>query len=134
MPKLNAELKADGTEQKSLFFKFGGHRVRMEINKNSQLWGWFWKRLSRHTMMLRIKGWMVFLQMSMGGDLCVWHQADYNIIYIFKLIQIYYSGENSSLLHGSNSPGDYHKKVTTHPCVNPIEQTEGINGDPLSAS
>jgi len=25
-------------------------------------------------------------------------------------------------------------KVTTHPCVNPIEQTEGINGDPLSAS
>ncbi|MBA7548768.1 hypothetical protein ES705_41235 [subsurface metagenome] len=24
--------------------------------------------------------------------------------------------------------------VTTHPCVNPIEPTEGINGDPLSAS
>ncbi|MEA2032604.1 MAG: hypothetical protein U9N41_03355 [Euryarchaeota archaeon] len=24
--------------------------------------------------------------------------------------------------------------VTTHPCVNPIEPTEGINGDPLNAS
>ncbi len=63
MPKLNAELKAEllatgtvdvdesllvvlvgtstssagpGTGQKSLFFKFGSHRVRLEINKNSQ--------------------------------------------------------------------------------------------------
>ena len=25
-------------------------------------------------------------------------------------------------------------EVTTHPCVNPIEPTEGINGDPLNAS
>ncbi|RLG25882.1 hypothetical protein DRN76_02100 [Methanosarcinales archaeon] len=31
-------------------------------------------------MMLRIRGWMVYLQMSMGGGLCVWHQVDYNII------------------------------------------------------
>jgi hypothetical protein len=28
----------------------------------------------------------------------------------------------------------YYEIVTTHPCVNPIEPTEGIKGDPLSAS
>ncbi len=38
----------------------------------------FEERLSRYTMMLRIKGWMVYLQMNMGGDSCVRHQVDYN--------------------------------------------------------
>jgi len=61
MPELNSELKAEllaigsvdvdesllagtstssagpGTGLKSLFFKSGGHRVRLEINRNSQL-------------------------------------------------------------------------------------------------
>ncbi|MFZ2070474.1 MAG: helix-turn-helix domain-containing protein, partial [Halobacteriota archaeon] len=40
--------------------------VRNVLNRHGH-----WKRLSRHTMMLRIRGWMVYLQMSMGGDLCV---------------------------------------------------------------
>ena len=61
MTKMNAEIKAEliatgsvdldqsllvgtstssagpGTGQKSLFFKSGGHRVRLDINRNSQL-------------------------------------------------------------------------------------------------
>ncbi|MFZ2070482.1 MAG: hypothetical protein WAV32_02535 [Halobacteriota archaeon] len=40
--------------------------VRNVLNKHG-----LWKRLSQHTMMLRIKGWMVYLQTSMRGDLCV---------------------------------------------------------------
>jgi len=35
-------------------------------------------------MMLRIKGWMDYRRTSMGGDLCVWHQVDYNKISPFK--------------------------------------------------